>query len=62
MIDALTKLFGSKHDRDVKKIRPVVKEINGIYEGLKDLSDADLQAKTGEFKERLKEATAESEA
>tara|TARA_Y100000588_G_scaffold394329_1_gene514213 strand:+ start:93 stop:3302 length:3210 start_codon:yes stop_codon:yes gene_type:complete len=62
MIDALTKLFGSKHDRDVKKIRPVVKEINGIYEGLKDLSDADLQAKTGEFKERLKESTAEIEA
>ena len=28
----LTKIFGSKHDRDVKKMQPIVDEINQFYE------------------------------
>ncbi|MDZ4723835.1 MAG: preprotein translocase subunit SecA [candidate division Zixibacteria bacterium] len=49
----LTKIFGTKHERDVKKLMPFVGEINEHFEPLKALSDDDLKAKTVEFKERL---------
>ena len=46
-------IFGSKNDRDVKKIRPVVARINEIELGLQKLSDDDLRAKTAAWKEEL---------
>ena len=46
-------LFGSKNDRDVKKIRPVVARINEIEAGLQKLSDDDLRAKTAAWKAEL---------
>jgi preprotein translocase subunit SecA len=46
-------IFGSKNDRDVKKIRPIVTRINEIEAGLKNLSDNDLRAKTAAWKEEL---------
>src|SRR4030067_1924790 len=49
----ITKIFGSKHQRDTKKIWPLVEEINRIYPGLSTLSDEQLTAKTEEFKKRL---------
>jgi len=49
------KMFGSKHDRDVKKLTPIVEEINGIYLSLKDLTDEELKAKTTEFKALIKD-------
>src|SRR5574341_922045 len=49
----ITKIFGSKHQRDIKKIQPIVEEINRIYPGLSTLSDEQLAAKTEEFKKRL---------
>ena len=51
----LTKIFGSKHERDVKKIKPIVEEINPLFEGYESLSDEELRGKTGEFKQRIKE-------
>ena len=48
-----TKIFGSKHGRDRKKMEPVVVEINQFYEKFNDLSDEQLQNKTEEFKERI---------
>ncbi len=51
----ITKIFGSKHQRDIKKIQPQVEEINRIYPGLSTLSDEQLTAKTEEFKKRLAE-------
>jgi preprotein translocase subunit SecA len=54
----LTKIFGSKHDRDIKRIRPLVDEINAIYPTLRDLSDGELRAKTQAFKTQIAEATA----
>ena len=53
MMDILTRVFGSKHDRDVKKINPVVEEINTIYKTLESLSDDALRAKTKEFRDTL---------
>ena len=46
-------IFGSKNDRDVKKIRPVVARINEIEAGLQTLSDDDLRAKTAAWKAEL---------
>jgi preprotein translocase subunit SecA len=49
----LTKLFGTKHERDAKKVQPLVDEINEFYSGLSSLSDEQLIAKTTEFRKRL---------
>ena len=49
----LTKVFGSKTDRDIKLIQPLVDEINEIYEGLSSLSEEQLKAKSDEFRQRL---------
>ena len=46
-------IFGSKNDRDVKKIRPVVDRINQFEAGLQTLSDDDLRAKTAAWKAEL---------
>lgn len=48
----LTKVFGSKNERELKKLQPVVDRINALEESLLPLSDEELAAKTEEFKER----------
>src|SRR5688572_14022126 len=54
MLDALvSKFVGSKSEREVKKIQPIVAEINALEERISGLSDPELQAKTAEFKERV---------
>lgn len=53
MFNVITKMFGTKHERDVKKIIPLMDEINEFHEKLNTLSDDDLKAKTEEFKKRL---------
>ena len=50
----ISKLFGSHSQREVKAITPLVDKIEALEEEYKALSDAQLQAKTPEFKERLK--------
>lgn len=50
----LSKIVGSKNARELKKIEPLIAQINTHEEALKSLSDAELQAKTNEFKERIK--------
>jgi preprotein translocase subunit SecA len=61
-ISGFTKLFGTKSDRDIKKIKPVVDTINSFEHALQSLSDDELKGKTLEFKTRLKEAVSEIEA
>src|SRR6185436_19874017 len=57
MIDkVLTTIFGSKHERDVKRMLPVVARINALEPEISKLSDDALRAKTQEFRERLKPA------
>ena len=48
----LTKVFGSQHERDVKKMLPLVAAINDLEPGIEALSDEQLKAKTGEFRKR----------
>lgn len=47
----ITKIFGSKHERDIKKARPIVGEINRIWETLKDKPQEFFIDKTAEFRE-----------
>jgi preprotein translocase subunit SecA len=50
----LKKVFGTKNERVVKSFSPRVHKINALEADLKKLSDSQLQAKTQEFKERIK--------
>ncbi|MBO5644854.1 MAG: preprotein translocase subunit SecA, partial [Lentisphaeria bacterium] len=53
MINAIIKaIFGTKSQRDVKKMRPLVEKINRIEEEYQQLTEEQLKAKTAEFKER----------
>jgi preprotein translocase subunit SecA len=47
------KLFGTSNERALRRIQPHVVSINALEDGLKKLSDAELKAKTGEFKQKL---------
>ena len=49
----LKKMMGTKHERDLKRMRPVVDQINALESKYKAYSDAQLQGKTAEFKEKL---------
>lgn len=49
----LTKLFGTNMAKEIKRLEPIVKKIEALEEEYKGLTDAQLQAKTPEFKERL---------
>ena len=49
----LTKVFGSKNDRELKRIQPQVDRISKLEPQMQELDDTALAAKTEEFKERL---------
>ena len=51
----LTKLFGTRSDREIKKIRPTVDKILSLENEYKNLSEEALKAKTQEFKDRLEQ-------
>ncbi len=50
---AITKLFGTAHERELKRVRPLVEAINALEPRISILSDAELQAKTAEFKQKI---------
>ena len=50
---ALKKLLGTSHEREVKKLRPLVVEINKLEDGMSKLTDAELRGKTAELKQKL---------
>ena len=53
MLDTLVKKFvGSRNDREIKKIQPLVAKINDLEPRLSSLTDEQLKAKTAEFKQR----------
>ncbi|MEL6910840.1 MAG: preprotein translocase subunit SecA [Cyanobacteria bacterium J06598_4] len=57
----LKRLLGDPNARKLKKFQPLVAEVNLIEEDIKDLSDEDLKAKTGEFREQLAKAKSDDE-
>lgn len=50
----LNALFGTYSEREVNRIKPIVKKINDLDETMQKLSDEELKAKTVEFRDRLK--------
>ncbi|HUF35261.1 MAG TPA: preprotein translocase subunit SecA [Gemmatimonadales bacterium] len=53
----MTAVFGTRFDRERKRIQPIVDAIHRHEERLKDLSEADLKGQTVRFRERLAERT-----
>jgi preprotein translocase subunit SecA len=56
------RLFGSKHERDLRILSPVVGQINAHFEKLQDLTDDELREKTALFRASISEATQETDA
>lgn len=50
----LDRLLGNTSEQQIKKIKPLVKKINALEDGIKKLSDEQLRGKTAEFRSRLK--------
>jgi len=54
MIDRLlARVFGTQHERDIKKMMPRVERINALEPAIKALSDDQLRARTNDFRERI---------
>ena len=53
MANILEKIFGSYSERELKRIMPIVESIEAMEPEIRALTDAQLRAKTDEFKERL---------
>jgi len=53
MTGLIKMIFGSRADREVKRLKPLVSQINEIESGLQKLSDDELRAKTAAWKEEL---------
>ncbi len=52
----LSKVFGTSNDRAVKKMQPLLEQINSLESAITPLSDEDLRAKTADFKARIAKA------
>ncbi|OFZ27447.1 MAG: preprotein translocase subunit SecA [Bdellovibrionales bacterium RIFOXYB1_FULL_37_110] len=57
MLAVIKKIFGTKNDRDLKRLLPLVDLINSFEAKMKQLSDDELKAQTNKFKEMLKNGT-----
>lgn len=53
-INIISKVFGTKHEKDIKKLQPIVQQINEIFETLRDKPDDWFIKRTEEFKTELK--------
>jgi preprotein translocase subunit SecA len=57
----LSKVFGTRHEREVRRLQPIVDDINHIAAGLQSLSDEQLKAQTDKLRGIIKERTGELE-
>ena len=61
MANFLSKLFGSKSQRDLKEVNPFLKATLEVYPAIKELTNDQLRAKTIEFKSRIQDKIKEEE-
>ena len=59
-MNILKKIFGTKSERDVKIMQPLVDDINAIYKTLEGKSDDDLVTRTSEMRNEIISARAEA--
>lgn len=57
MFNPIQMIFGTKFDRDQKKLKPIVAQINALEEKMSKLSDEELQAQTPKLKQLLQNGT-----
>ncbi len=57
VMSLLTKVFGTKNERELKKIEPLIPPIGLFEAGLKRLSDEELRARTGAFREKINQGS-----
>ncbi|OEU76755.1 MAG: preprotein translocase subunit SecA, partial [Desulfobacterales bacterium C00003060] len=55
IVNVLKKVFGSKNERDLNKLRPIVEQTNALEAEMQGLSDDQLRGKTRVFKERIEQ-------
>ena len=55
LVDIIKKVFGTKSDRDMKKIRPILEKVLAAYETIDKLDNDSLRAHSAELKRRLRE-------
>jgi len=58
----LSGVFGTRHDRERKRVQPIVDEINEQYARLQTISDDELRSQTEKFRARILEVTSDIEA
>jgi len=58
MLNLIKKIVGTKNEREIRRIQPLVEKINALEPQYEKLANAELRAKTDEFKKRIQEATA----
>jgi len=62
MLNIIKKIIGTKNDRELKRMWPIVTRINALEPEIEALSDEDLRRKTEEFRARIREMTAAERA
>ena len=55
VLNLLTKVFGSQNERELKRLQPIVDQINALEPELQALSDEKLRARTAAFKQRIEQ-------
>ncbi|HET8705725.1 MAG TPA: preprotein translocase subunit SecA [Pseudomonadales bacterium] len=53
IVSIFKKIFGTKNERELKRMQKIVTKVNALEEGIQKLSDDELKAKTAEFKARI---------
>ena len=57
----LTKIFGSKSERDIKELMPIVEEINSVYSGLHEITNDELRAESHKIRQEIQDYISEGE-
>jgi preprotein translocase subunit SecA len=57
----LSSVFGTRHDRERKRVQPIVDEVNEQYARLQTVSEDELRGQTEKFRSRIRERTSEIE-
>ena len=55
VLNLLTKVFGSQNERELKRLQPIVDQINALEPAVQALSDEELKAQTAVFKQRIEQ-------
>ena len=55
VLKLLTKVFGSQNERELKRMQPIVDQINALEPAIQALSDEELRGQTSVFRQRLEQ-------